>query len=377
MRTILLIAAVILLRSRPVDGAEDQAAAAIGRYLEAIGGEATLAAIEDRFQKLENAKFAVSEGGDALLTQYLKKGFKVREDWDVQHVEIKGNSLGFSQVYDGYRGWVSMFGSVSPIEGRTLMLFLEDKFLDDPLRHWQEDGYRASYLGKDAVDNEPVEVVELTDFTGEKKEKYFFSKVSGLLLKKEWKEEGKDGIVKKQIVYKNYQKISFGDGSGRKTQIPFSQDVYKDGDLDTTRKFREVKINTGLSDDLFAKPQIQPGAKSPKAMPLPSRAGQVKVSHILVGSSEEAESVRKAILEKGGSLESFMDAAHRHSKDTATKRAGGSLCWITRATMGREFSEAVSALKPGEISKPIKTERGWYLIFLEERGDQVKSGKAF
>ncbi len=393
MRIHVALAAVVFVVGGPrsAGAGEDRAAAAIARYVEAIGGAGTLAAIEDRTHKFENRKFSssadVTQPAVARLAQYIKKGFKVREEWEIQDVQVKGNQLGFIQTYDGLTGWVLMFGSASRCEGRSLALFVWDKFLDDPLCHWQEDGYRAAFAGKGTVEDEPADVVELTDFTGAKKETFFFSTRSGLLLKKEWREARQSddrsarkarrapapaGDVTKAILYKKYEAIPFGDGSGRKVKFPLSHEVYEDGRLDTRREFKEVKINGGLPDALFEKPGSTAGSPAPKEMPESSFPGQVKASHILLASSGEAESVRKAIVEAGGSLKEFVDAARRHSKDVTTKRAGGALGWFTRQKMVKEFSDAAFALKPGEISKPVRTPFGWHLIFMEASGDQPR-----
>jgi hypothetical protein len=230
----------------------------INRYLDALGGPKVLETVTDRVQKFRNTKHAASGDTVAALNQYIKKGekltIKVREEWDIEKVEIKGNPLSFTQVYNGSDGWVQMFGTVSPLEGRTLGLFVWDKYLDDSFCHWQEDGYTVDYIGPGTVDNEAAEIIEVTDFAGARKERYFFSKDSGLLLKKEWKEQGQNGLAKKEIAYKKYNKIPFGDGSSNKLNFALLHQVFEDGDLDTTREFTEVKINSGLKDTIFDRP---------------------------------------------------------------------------------------------------------------------------
>src|SRR6185503_1833390 len=99
-------------------------------------------------------------------------------------------------------------------------------------------------------------------------------------------------------------------------------------------------------------------------------AEEVKASHILVRSQDEADIVRNEIMEKGGDRKAVMAAARKHSKDTTTKRAGGTLGWLTRQKMVGEFSEATLDLKVGEVSQPVKTQYGWHLILLEDRREQ-------
>src|SRR2546426_12516487 len=105
------------------------------------------------------------------------------------------------------------------------------------------------------------------------------------------------------------------------------------------------------------------------APPLPA-AEEVKASHILVRTQDEADLVRNEVIEKGGDRKAFMEAARKHSKDTTTKRAGGALGWFTRQKMVKEFSEEAFNLKIGEVSQPVKSQFGWHLIFCEDRREQ-------
>ena len=41
--------------------------------------------------------------------------------------------------------------------------------------------------------------------------------------------------------------------------------------------------------------------------------------------------------------------------------------------MVSEFSKATFALKPGELSKPVKTDYGWHIIKLEDLRRAVRS----
>ena len=99
-------------------------------------------------------------------------------------------------------------------------------------------------------------------------------------------------------------------------------------------------------------------------------AEEVKASHILVATQDEADQVRNEVVEKGSTRPAFMEAARKHSKDNSTKRSGGALGWFTRSKMVKEFSEVAFDLKGGEMSQPVKTQYGWHLILVEERREQ-------
>lgn len=91
-------------------------------------------------------------------------------------------------------------------------------------------------------------------------------------------------------------------------------------------------------------------------------AERVRARHILVATEDEANQVL-ARLKKG---EKFEDVAKQVSLD-GSKEYGGDLGYFTAEEMVPEFSKAAFGLKPGEISKPVKTNYGWHVIKLEDR----------
>lgn len=84
---------------------------------------------------------------------------------------------------------------------------------------------------------------------------------------------------------------------------------------------------------------------------------QVKASHILVPTKEEAESLKAKI----ASGESFEDLAKQHSKCPSGKE-GGDLGFFGRGQMVPEFETAAFTTEPGKVSDPVQTQFGWHLI---------------
>ena len=62
---------------------------------------------------------------------------------------------------------------------------------------------------------------------------------------------------------------------------------------------------------------------------------------------------------KGGA--DFAELARVHSEDGSAAR-GGDLGWLYPGDTAPDFERAMDALKPGEISQPVKTQFGWHLI---------------
>lgn len=67
----------------------------------------------------------------------------------------------------------------------------------------------------------------------------------------------------------------------------------------------------------------------------------------------------------------FEDLARRFSDDPGTRERGGDLGYFREGTMVREFSNAAFAMRPGQISPPIRTSFGYHIIKLERiRGSE-------
>ncbi|MBB5393180.1 MULTISPECIES: peptidylprolyl isomerase [unclassified Herbaspirillum] len=84
--------------------------------------------------------------------------------------------------------------------------------------------------------------------------------------------------------------------------------------------------------------------------------------HILVDKEEDA----KAIIAKLKAGTKFEDLA-KQSKDTGSAANGGDLDWATPASFVKPFSDAMVALKKGDITQtPVQTQFGWHVIQLQD-----------
>jgi peptidyl-prolyl cis-trans isomerase C len=88
--------------------------------------------------------------------------------------------------------------------------------------------------------------------------------------------------------------------------------------------------------------------------------------HILVDGEEEAKGLIKQI-QAGGSFEAL---AKQHSKDPGSGQNGGDLDFAKPDSYVPEFSQAMVALKKGEMTTtPVKSQFGWHIIKLEDTRD--------
>lgn len=86
------------------------------------------------------------------------------------------------------------------------------------------------------------------------------------------------------------------------------------------------------------------------------------VSHILVKDKAEADAIYDQVI-KDPSV--FAQVAQTKSIDEQSAKAGGSLGLVTNSTeFVPEFKAAVKTLKQGKISKPVKSEYGYHIIYV-------------
>ncbi|MDO4772232.1 MAG: peptidylprolyl isomerase [Bacillota bacterium] len=99
----------------------------------------------------------------------------------------------------------------------------------------------------------------------------------------------------------------------------------------------------------------------------------VRVSHILVDSEQKANEL-KAKIDAG---EDFAKLAKENSVDEMTKIVGGDLGELSIEYSGLDpkFLEAVKTLKPGEVSKPVKSQFGYHVIKLVSKKEGVEEVK--
>lgn len=90
---------------------------------------------------------------------------------------------------------------------------------------------------------------------------------------------------------------------------------------------------------------------------------QVRASHILVATKEEADTIVQQL--KDGA--DFAALAKEKSTDTASKESGGDLDFFTREDMVAEFTDAAFKLKVGETSGAVKSDFGYHIIKVTDR----------
>ncbi len=165
-------------------------------------------------------------------------------------------------------------------------------------------------------------------------------------------EEGKkkflDELVKRELIYQHAIKMKINNDSDYLTKV----EDFKKMTLVSIVLKKEVeekaKLNAGEIKAFFDQNEdkFTVGTK-------------IRASHILVGTEEEANDILDK-LNKGEKFEKLAEL----SKDTGSAQKGGDLGYFGRGQMVPEFEQAAVSLKPGELSKPVKTRFGYHVIKL-------------
>ena len=90
---------------------------------------------------------------------------------------------------------------------------------------------------------------------------------------------------------------------------------------------------------------------------------EYRARHILVEKEDQAKAII-ASLKKGGK---FEDIAKKQSKDPGSGANGGDLDWASAGNFVKEFSDAMVALKKGQVTDaPVKSQFGFHIIRLDD-----------
>jgi peptidyl-prolyl cis-trans isomerase D len=102
-----------------------------------------------------------------------------------------------------------------------------------------------------------------------------------------------------------------------------------------------------------------------------NKEARVNARHILYKTGEgkkDSEVLKKAqATRKKLTRSNFKKIAGKETEDDSGKGSkGGDLGWFEKGRMVPEFEKAAFSMKPGQISKPIKTNFGYHIILVEK-----------
>lgn len=133
---------------------------------------------------------------------------------------------------------------------------------------------------------------------------------------------------------------------------------------DLANQKRNLLSNVALNEMLRGKPASEADMRKLYQERVATQdLKEYKARHILVDGEAEAKDII-AQLGKGGN---FSEIAKSKSKDRASAANGGDLGWFNPAQMVPPFSQAVTTLGKGQVSKtPVRTQFGYHVISLDD-----------
>ncbi len=173
-------------------------------------------------------------------------------------------------------------------------------------------------------------------------------------LKPENKKQIVNGLIDKELMVE----------AAKKAKVEESPDFKKE--LESAKKALLVKfwLKKQFDDMIISDSEAKKFYEKVKMSP-----EMVHARHILVKSEAEAKKIISQLSKlKGEALKKkFIELAKEKSIGPSGKN-GGDLGYFTKEKMVPSFGVAAFSLKKGEITKkPVKTQFGWHIIYLEDK----------
>ncbi|MFC7287609.1 peptidylprolyl isomerase [Herminiimonas glaciei] len=160
----------------------------------------------------------------------------------------------------------------------------------------------------------------------------------------------KDELINREILIQEADKLGLGAQADVKNQIEIAR--------------QSILIRALVADYLKKNPVKDADIKAEyDRFKAQASDKEYHARHILVEKEDEA----KAIIAKLKAGAKFEDLAKASSKDPGSAANGGDLDWASPASFVKPFSDAMVALKKGELSEtPVKTQFGYHVIKLDD-----------
>ncbi|MFC3106630.1 peptidylprolyl isomerase [Undibacterium arcticum] len=159
----------------------------------------------------------------------------------------------------------------------------------------------------------------------------------------------KEELINREILIQEADKLGLGNTADVKSQMEIA---------------RQSIVIRALVADFVKKNPVSDADIKAEYDRFRAQAGdkEYHARHILVEKEDDAKAIIAKL--KGGAK--FEDLA-KQSKDTGSAANGGDLDWATPATFVKPFSDALVALKKGQLTDtPVKTQFGFHVIKLED-----------
>ena len=159
----------------------------------------------------------------------------------------------------------------------------------------------------------------------------------------------KDELITREVLVQEADKLGLGNSADVKAQLEIA---------------RQSLVIRALVGDFVKKHPVSDADIKAEYDKFKATAGdkEYRARHILVEKEDDAKAIIAKL--KGGAK--FEELA-KQSKDPGSAANGGDLDWASPASFVKPFSDAMIALKKGEVTEtPVKTQFGYHVIRLDD-----------
>ncbi|KAF0248890.1 MAG: hypothetical protein FD167_1710 [bacterium] len=151
--------------------------------------------------------------------------------------------------YDGNIAWAVTPGGIQEMVGDNAVEF-ENALAGDPLsilKNFDQENHKVTFLEEICFEGQMVNVILFTTNTGHEIKIYLDQKTN-MIASKSFQSKAAGLTVVNEEVYSDFQKFEG-------VQIPMKRVIKRNGQPFANVGVKEVKINSGIDDKIFVKPQ--------------------------------------------------------------------------------------------------------------------------
>jgi len=150
-------------------------------------------------------------------------------------------------------------------------------------------------------------------------------------------------------------------GADELRQALGSRDLTRDDLLDLGRRILTIRaVRTAVAEERIGT-EVLRAQYEERALEFTI----VQADHILLESEADAQRVYRRV--RDATEARFVAVAKEESTEPGADESGGALGSTAATQFVPEFANAVVALEPGEISRPVQTQFGWHVIYLVDK----------
>ncbi len=218
---------------------DEQARKILKAAIRAKGGLTAISNIKDITVKSKSKVFSAEQGElEFQVTVYIKLPDKLKQIASAKDREMM-------TVLNGDKGWLKSGDSVRELPGEVIRSLKEQiqNGEDFIFLNATKSNYQFKYVGTGALNETRAHVIQMVDPDGSETKLYLDIKSYHLI--KIAYQEAEEQI---ETLFSDYRRLGG-------IMTPFRLKEYRDGKLVSETQIEETKFNSGLSDELFKRPE--------------------------------------------------------------------------------------------------------------------------